>query len=111
MSVETVQKYADRLSPELLGRVAQVLKLLAHPQRLQVIEFLEQRGKAPVHEIQERIDLPQAATSHHLNLMKRAGIVASERAGKEVLYHIDDRRSVSILNCIRHQREAAYRAG
>jgi DNA-binding transcriptional ArsR family regulator len=108
---KTVEAEEERLSPDMLGRVAQVLKLLAHPQRLQVIEFLERRGEAPVHEIQERIDLPQAATSHHLNLMKRVGIVASERAGKEMLYHIADRRSISILHCIRNQRDPAQRTG
>ena len=81
--------------------MAQVLKLLAHPHRLKIIEILESTEKAPVHEITDRLELPQAATSQHLNQMRRVGLVESERHGKEVWYRIADKRSISILNCIR----------
>jgi len=81
--------------------MAQVLKLLAHPHRLKIIEILESTEEAPVHEIMDRLELPQAATSQHLNQMRRVGLVESERHGKEVWYRIADKRSISILNCIR----------
>ena len=89
------------LSHELLGRMAQVLKLLAHPDRLKIIEILESADAAPVHEIVGRLALPQGATSQHLNQMRRVGLVESDRRGKEVWYRISDRRCISILNCIR----------
>jgi DNA-binding transcriptional ArsR family regulator len=88
------------LSLELLERMAGVLRLLAHPHRLKIIELLE-RGAAPVHLIRGRLGLPHAATSQHLNQMKRIGLVRSERRGKEVWYAIADPRSVTILDCIR----------
>ncbi len=88
------------LPVELLGRMAQVLRLLAHPDRLRIIEILE-AGAAPVHDVVDALGLPQAATSQHLNQMKRVGLVAAERRGKEVWYAIADPRSISILNCIR----------
>ncbi len=84
-----------------LARMAQVLRLLAHPRRLKIIEILESADAAPVHEIVGRIALPQGATSQHLNQMRRVGLVESERRGKEVWYRISDRRCISILNCIR----------
>jgi len=89
------------ISIEVLERMAQVLRLLAHPHRLKIIEILEPGDGAPVHEITERLGLPHAATSQHLNQMKRIGLLAAERRGKEVWYTIADRRSISILNCIR----------
>ena len=89
------------LAIEDLERMAQVLKLLAHPHRLKIIEILEATEEAPVHDIVERLALPQAASSQHLNQMRRVGLVAAERRGKEVWYRIADRRSISILNCIR----------
>jgi DNA-binding transcriptional ArsR family regulator len=89
------------LSHEVLARMAQVLKLLAHPDRLKVIEILENEGEAPVHAIVERLGLPQGATSQHLNQMRRANLIGAERRGKEVWYRIADRRSLTILNCIR----------
>ncbi len=70
----------------LLERMAQVLKLLAHPHRLQVVEMLEACGEAPVHEIMGCLELTQAATSHHLVAMKRVGLGEAERKGKEVWY-------------------------
>ena len=90
------------LSIELLERVAGMLRLLAHPHRLKVIEFLEDLDEgAPVKDIMEHVALPHAATSQHLNQMKRVGLVGAERRGKEVWYAIADPRSISILNCIR----------
>ena len=81
--------------------MAQVLKLLAHPHRLKIIEILESEDEAPVHVIVERLGLPQGATSQHLNQMRRANLINAERRGKEVWYQIADRRSLTILNCIR----------
>jgi ArsR family transcriptional regulator, zinc-responsive transcriptional repressor len=90
----------EGLSIEFLARTAQVLKLLAHPHRLKIVEILEAR-EAPVHEIVGQMALPQAACSQHLNQMRRVGLVAAARRGREVWYRIADRRSISILNCIR----------
>ena len=93
------------LSIELLERMAVILRLLAHPQRLKVIEFLEARKEAPVYEIMKHLALPQAATSQHLNQMKRVGLVRSSRHGREVWYGIADPRSLKILNCIRGKED------
>jgi ArsR family transcriptional regulator len=66
-----------------------------------MVEYLEQHHEAPVHDLADYVSLPPAATSQHLNHMKRLGLVASDRKGKEVWYAIADRRCISILNCIR----------
>lgn len=89
------------LSIELLTRMAEVLKLLAHPHRLKIIEILDVNGGAPVFVIANRLGLPQAATSQHLNQMKRVGLINAERRGKEVWYTVVDPRALTILSCIR----------
>jgi ArsR family transcriptional regulator len=93
------------LSIEMLERVGTVLRLLANPYRLKIIEMLEQNEAAPVYRIAEEVGLAPAATSQHLNQMKNLGIVRSERRGKEVWYAIDDDRSLSILHCIQSKAE------
>jgi DNA-binding transcriptional ArsR family regulator len=93
--------FGTNLSYETLTRMAQVLKLLAHPHRLKIIEVLEREDKAPVHTLVKRLGLSQSVTSQHLNQMRRGGLVSAERRGKEVLYRIADQRSLTILNCIR----------
>ena len=87
-----------------LERLAAVLRLLAHPDRLRIVGRLERGGPAPVHELMSNLDCAQGALSQHLNHMKRAGLVQSERRGKEVWYRIADRRAVQVLRCMcRHQ--------
>ena len=89
------------LSIDLLARMAEVLKLLAHPHRLKIIEILDVNGGAPVFAIAEQLDLPQAATSQHLNQMKRVGLITADRRGKEVWYTVADPRALTILSWTR----------
>lgn len=88
------------LSVDDLGHMARILKLLAHPHRLQIIGILERTEAAPVHELVKELGLSQGATSGHLSLMRQVGLVESERRGKEVWYHLGDRRALSILHCM-----------
>mgnify|MGYP003585829235 CR=1 FL=1 len=92
---------AASLPVELLERMASVLRVLAHPHRLKIIELLEREKHGPVSRIQAVLGLPQAVTSQHLGHMKRVGLLASTRQGKEVWYAIADRRALTILGCIR----------
>lgn len=95
------------LTIEYLERVARMLKLLAHPHRLKIVEALDAGGACPVHGLMEAVGLPQAPMSQHLNLMRRAGLVEAHRRGREVWYDVADRRCLGVLNCIREKRSAA----
>ncbi len=89
-----------RLKVEALERAAQTLKMLAHPQRLRIIELLERDREVPVYTLIEATGFPQAVVSQHLNLMRRVGLLTARRQGKEMWYSITDPRALSILNCI-----------
>lgn len=95
------------LSVELLERMSGTLRVLAHPQRLRIVEILEAETEAPVHEIVARLGLPQAAISQHLNHMRRAGLLKARRRGKEVWYGIAEPSSLIILDCIRKKQGRA----
>jgi ArsR family transcriptional regulator len=45
-----------------------------------------------VNDIVERLDVSQPTVSHHLKVLKNAGLVMSDRRGKQVLYTIDQNR-------------------
>ena len=96
----TPSKCAGLPEPAELARLAAVLRLLAHPERLRIVGRLERGGAAPVHELMADLALPQGALSQHLNHMKRAGLLQAERRGKEVWYSVADRRAVSVLHCM-----------
>ena len=89
------------LPTELLERMAGALKILAHAQRLKMVDILQREGEVPVHVVTARLNLPQATVSQHLNQMRRAGLVKTTRRGKEVWYSIADVSALTILECIR----------
>jgi len=89
-----------KLKVESLQKAAETLKILAHPQRLRLIEILERETAMPVHVLMEETGFPQAVVSQHLNQMRRVGLLSAERRGKEMWYSITDPRALSILNCI-----------
>jgi ArsR family transcriptional regulator len=84
----------------VLQRAAEIIKLLGHPERLKIVEVLEE-GEATVTEIQEALDLPQAIVSQHLAKMRGTGIVAARRDGVHVYYQIKEAKVPHILRCIR----------
>ncbi len=63
------------------------LKVLAEPTRLQVMRLLL-RGKLHAGEIQQRLGVEQTLLSHHLRVLREAGLVESRRDGKAVLYQV-----------------------
>lgn len=89
-----------KLTTKTLEKAAATLKMLAHPQRLRLIEILERETEIPVNGLVEETGFPQAVVSQHLNQMRRVGLLAAERRGKEMWYSISDPRALSILNCI-----------
>lgn len=98
------QACLEELPVEVLERMAVALRVLAHPHRLKMVEILQREGDAPVHVITERLGLPQATISQHLNQMRRTGLVRAARRGKEVWYAIADPSALTILDCIRRKQ-------
>lgn len=56
--------------------------------RMRIFEYLRKTGKATVGEIVDVVKLTQPTISYHLKEMKVAGLLESDKAGKEVRYHI-----------------------
>ena len=66
---------------------ASLLKVLADETRLAVVRQLID-GPRHVGEINEKLGLEQSLMSHHLKVLRDAGIVIAERDGKAVLYSL-----------------------
>ena len=81
-------------------RAAAVLKTIGHPQRLRIVECLEE-GELSVKELQSELDLPQAIVSQQLAILKGRGVVTSRRDGALVYYSLVDTFPCRILDCIR----------
>ena len=85
---------------ERLQHAADVLKTVAHPARLNIINLLE-AGEQPVAQICKRLSAPQPYISHHLNLMKAKGILSSRRNGSQVFYSVANKNVIEVIHCVR----------
>ena len=97
----TKKKLIRALDPVGLGKAADVIKVVGHPDRLKILEFLED-GEKSVGEIQDGLGLAQAIVSQHLAKMRGWDIVESRRDGVHVYYRIIEEKVRHILDCIRH---------
>ena len=74
---------------ERAERMAQIAKALADPVRLQLVDVLRKHaGKVCVCELVPLFDLSQPTVSHHLKVLRDAGLVASERRGLWAYYYV-----------------------
>ncbi|KUI38306.1 helix-turn-helix transcriptional regulator [Mycobacterium sp. GA-2829] len=76
-------------SREVLDSAGELLRALAAPVRIAIVLHLQQSPRC-VHELVDALSVPQPLVSQHLRILKQAGVVASERSGREVLYRLVD---------------------
>jgi ArsR family transcriptional regulator, arsenate/arsenite/antimonite-responsive transcriptional repressor len=70
-------------------RMAKVAKALGDPIRLQLVDVLRRHpGQACVCELVPLFDLSQPTVSHHLKVLRDAGIIGSERRGLWSFYYV-----------------------
>ena len=70
-------------------RMAAVAKALADPVRLQLVDVLRKHaGKVCVCELIPLFDLSQPTISHHLRILREAGVVDSEKRGLWSFYYV-----------------------
>lgn len=73
---------------QFLETATEVLRAIAHPHRLLIVEMLFQQKSMNVTEIYERLGIEQAVASHHLRILKDRGIVQVRRDGKNSNYSL-----------------------
>lgn len=74
---------------EKLHYSSELMRALAHPLRLKILEFIDQHGAINVNKIYRALEIEQSITSQHLKIMKMAGVVHAAKDGKYVTYSID----------------------
>ena len=74
----------------LLETATEVLRAIAHPLRLSIIEMLHREKEMSVTRIFEELKVEQAIASHHLRIMKDKGVVGVRRDGKNSFYFLVD---------------------
>lgn len=75
-----------------IKKASLVLRALNHKLRQQILSLIETEKKITVTEIYVRMRLEQSVASQHLAIMRRAGIVATQRDGKFIYYTVNYKR-------------------
>jgi ArsR family transcriptional regulator len=85
---------------------ARIIKALAHPTRLFIVEELA-RGERCVCELKDMIGVKMPTVSRHLAVLKSAGILADEKRGLQVFYRLRVPCVLNFFKCV----EAVQRNG
>lgn len=84
---------------QLLKKKADVFKALGHPTRLKIVEKLA-LGEACVCEFVNEADCDFSTISAHLAVLQKAGVVSSEKRGREVYYSLAMGCVADFTSCI-----------
>ena len=83
-----------------LKKAALVLRALNHKLRQQILTLVETEKKITVTEIYVRMRLEQSVASQHLAILRRAGIVNTQRDGKFIFYTVNYKRIDEITSLV-----------
>lgn len=84
----------------LLEEYALVARAVSAPARLMLLEQLAQ-GPRGVEGLADKTGLTIANTSQHLQILRRAGLVTNNRDGKAVIYSLNDKRTLALMDLLR----------
>lgn len=80
-----------------LKNAEHLFSALDSPLRLRILILLADRGHF-VHELVDKLEKSQPLISQHLRVLKSAGLVRSERSGREVIYSLSSPKSIRLIN-------------
>jgi ArsR family transcriptional regulator len=92
--------------------VVETLKALADPTRLRILELLKSKGRSCCEliarsepglcacDIESAVGLSQAAVSHHMGLLRRAGLVRAEKRGRWMYYSRNETAIAAVADAI-----------
>jgi DNA-binding transcriptional ArsR family regulator len=89
----------DKKTRSRLEARVRIIKALAHPSRLFMVEELA-RGKRCVCELTEMVGADISTVSKHLSLLKSAGIVRDEKRGNQVWYELRCPCVLGFFDCV-----------
>lgn len=91
MDATTLAKYEVR---------ARIIKALAHPARLAIVDELAAHDERCVCELTELVGTDMSTVSRHLSQLKAAGIVEDEKRGKMIFYRLRVKCLTNFFGCI-----------
>ena len=85
----SMRKVKVILDQEKLLISSEILRALAHPLRLKILEFIDNNDSINVNKIYNTLKLEQSITSQHLRILRINGLVITKRDGKYIHYSVN----------------------
>jgi ArsR family transcriptional regulator len=79
---------------------AKIIKALAHPARLMIVDELAQNGERCVCELTEMVGSDMSTVSRHLAQLKQAGLLEDEKRGKMIFYRLRVKCLSNFFECV-----------
>lgn len=90
---------------QVLTEKSDLLKTLAHPMRLCILNCLMNHAPCNVTSLTEKMARPQSTISQHLAKLKAKGIIKGERNGVEVQYRLVDQKVANLMRLLLDELE------
>jgi len=91
---------------QIFINAAQILKSVAHPKRLAIIQCLTQEEKLSVGKLQIKLQITQSMTSQHLASLRNVGIVGCEKEANICYYYILNKNILKLLDCVKQSAKS-----
>ncbi len=95
-----MRKAKVNINGEKLQESSDILRALAHPLRMRILEFIDKHKTINVNKIYNTLKLEQSITSQHLRILRSAGIVVTKRDGKFIHYSLDYTKISTVLKAV-----------
>jgi ArsR family transcriptional regulator len=99
-SVETSDLAQLSVSDDLVNNLVRLFKLLSDETRLRILYYLTQQSELHVRALCELLHESQPAVSHHLALLRVAGLIERRREGKHNYYGLKTRQFSVLLDML-----------
>jgi DNA-binding transcriptional ArsR family regulator len=106
-NIRSITNKIDELEIEV---EAEIFKALADPCRLKILMLLRE-GELCVCEIMIGLDRPQSSTSHHLSILRDAGLIKERKDGRWSRYRLSEGAVIEMLNQARLIKETNFLKG
>ncbi len=90
-----------------IERIANVLKVISHPTRLEIILLLQSKDQLTVSQICSKLDVEQSLVSHHLAAMRKSGVLKATRDGINISYSILESKVLDVIEKVMQSRMLA----
>jgi DNA-binding transcriptional ArsR family regulator len=106
-NIRSITNKIDELEIEV---EAEIFKAMADPCRLKILMLLRE-GELCVCEIMIGLDRPQSSTSHHLSILRDAGLITERKDGRWSRYRLSEGAVIEMLNQARLIKETNFLKG